>query len=411
MRFLQPHYHGHEESLYAQIYDVKIEMDRGPRFEAVQCPACGSDIRGFFSPPAQLILKKGVLPDALYFSDLYVSERFRSAWEAEGLTGIEAFASVDSVRMLGRKKLIEDRYYLVVPAASNALLDIFASKCVSSSAVTKDDAYLEELHKRCVVCEACGKVRVRRHSGKLWEPAWEYPEKWVIQGGAQYDLLTLGNAFNGYGPTYILSERFLEFVKKYKLTNVFALTEEELRVAQQNPYGKNAFLPVYIDLDAENVPPPNLKELWRETDCAGLECRFGSFILRDVLDDHEEFCVKVQAREGSWRVWFAQEDGGYILLRHVESEAVPSERIGTIGLDAGALYLRVCGKDKRAEKRIRDTLMEMGLSPVLEKTEKIAASCRRGVAAAFLRTQSGDGDYEVYVDDTDEASSINIKPL
>lgn len=107
MRFLQPHYHGHEESLYAQIYDVKIEMDRGPRFEAVQCPACSSDIRGFFSPPAQLILKKGVLPDALYFSDLYVSERFRSAWEAEGLTGIEAFASVDSVRMLGRKSSLK----------------------------------------------------------------------------------------------------------------------------------------------------------------------------------------------------------------------------------------------------------------------------------------------------------------
>ena len=210
MHFLEPYYVSETASPYARVYDVKRNY-AGIQVSSVACAACGAVLRTAYVQTEQLVLKKGLLPDMLYryHTDFYVSGRFRAAWEAESLTGIDAFFKVDTVKMLGRKGAVEDEYYLVVPSVSDMQLDVIASKCVSGSAVVKDmAAYLEDIGKRNVVCERCGKARLRLRSGKLWDPAWQYPETWVLRRKTEHDLTAIANMPG----VYILSDRFIEFV-------------------------------------------------------------------------------------------------------------------------------------------------------------------------------------------------------
>lgn len=416
MLFLNPYYVREMPSPFAQVYDVKIKQ-LVQKNNLVKCPECDGIVRDSYTTKELLILKKGMLPDVLYTNDLYVSERFRLAWECEKLKGIESFVCVDTVRMLGRKEAITDKYYLVVPSVPNIQLDVVKSRCVSSSAIINDsDAYLEDIHKRSVICETCGRVQLRRRSGAVWEPSWSFPHSWIIRGNIENDISTLTNAFNSFGACYILSEEFIEFIQRNKLTNVYALTEAELRLVQENVCKGNTpvFKPVYGNPDEILMPSPKSKKDWKETDCGRIKCNFGKFIVRDVLDDEEEFGVQIQAKEGLWQVQTMVEASQskrtkYALLRHEESNSLPSVEIGTLSIDGGALYLRACGKDKRSEKRIKDGLAEMGQSTILEGIENIGVSTRRSIAAAFLLAETGDGRYKVYVDNSDEASAIRIE--
>lgn len=402
MHFLKPRFVSEIPSPYARIYDAKYRS--AIAFKAASCPACGYVIRQGYFRAEQLVLKKGLLPDMLNWLGFYVSGRFRAAWEAEGLSGIDAFLKVDTVKMLGKKAVVEEDYYLAIPSVSDVRLDIMGSKCVSSSAVIKDmDAYLEDIGKRSVTCKSCGRVRLCMHTGKLWEPAWKYPETWVLQGKNEDDLTAVANMPG----VYILSDRFIGFVKRNRLTNVYALSEEELRFAQENEDEKEAFafVPVYTDPDVKKALPQRPKQYWREADRGSIECKNGSFVIRDALDDDEVHALRFFVKAGLWCVERVKAD---ILLRHPESVSETDMEAGRISIDAGALYLRAGGKDRRAESRIRSALVEMDDADILNNIKRMALSTRRGVPAAFCMTVTGDGEYKVYVDNLEETTAIRI---
>lgn len=406
MHFLEPYYVSEIVSPYAQVYDVKHNYT-GICISQDVCAACGAVLRKGYFQAEQLILKKGLLPDMLYRyrTDFYVSRRFRAAWEKEGLSGIDAFIKADAVKMLGRKDMVEDEYYLAVPSVPDVRLDVIRSKCVSGTAVIKDmSAYLEDIGKRSVVCESCGKLRLRMRSGKLWEPAWQYPETWVLRGKREHDLTAISNMPG----VYILSDRFIELVKRHGLTNVYALTEAELRFAQDNADKKDTFVfvPVYTDSAAKEAPQKRYSRYWREADRGSITCKNGSFMIRDVLDDDEAYALQIRVKAGVWHIERTEEE---ILLWHEGAVSVADVQAGTVSVDAGAIYLRDCERDRRAEKRIREALMEMGDSVELKNIRRLALSIRRSVPAAFFMTETGDGEYKVYVDSTEEATAVRIR--
>ena len=416
MFFLNPYFVREIESPFAQIYDVKTKAAVQKSY-LIRCPRCDGTIRDSYFPKEQLVLKKGLLPDILYTNDLYVSERFRLAWEHQGLKGIEAFVCVDTVRMLGRKETIIDKYYLVVPSIPSIQLDIIKSRCVSSSAIVDDlDSYLEDIHIRSTICETCGRVQLKRRSGALWEPSWSFPSSWILRGNIENDITTLTNAFNSLGACYILSEKFIEFVQKNKLTNFYALTETEMCLAQESICkGKTlSCKPIYVNPDTISIPSPRLKRVWNETECGNIKCIWGRLIIRDVLDDAEDFGMQIQVKEGLWHAQAIAETNQckrskHILLRHEESNCLPSMEIGTLSIDGGALYVRACGKDDISENKLKAKLMEMGQASILESIRNMAVSTRKSIGAVFFPVEMGDGEYKVYVDDAKKATAIKIE--
>ena len=128
-------------------------------------------------------------------------------------------------------------------------------------------------------------------------------------------------------------------------------------------------------------------------------------VSNDVLDDDEAYALQVCAKAGEWRIERTEE---MVLLHHKEAVSTADMEAGIVSIDAGAIYLRDCGRDRRVENRIRENLIEMGDEKVLKNIMQMAMSVRRGVQAAFFTTETGDGEYKVYVDNTEEATVIRI---
>ena len=185
------------------------------------------------------------------------------------------------------------------------------------------------------------------------------------------------------------------------------MTEAELRFAQENTDKKDAFafLPVYVDPDAMATSSQRPKQYWHEANRGSIECRNGCFVIRDVLDDDEAYALRLPVKAGLWHIERAGRD---ILLRHTESVSSADVEAGKISIDAGSLYLRAGGKDRRAEGRIRNSLMKMGDADILKNIKRMALSARRGVFAAFCMTETGDGEYKVYVDNLEETTAMRI---
>ena len=123
--------------------------------------------------------------------------------------------------------------------------------------------------------------------------------------------------------------------------------------------------------------------------------------------------MQIQVKEGLWHAQAIAETNQckrskHILLRHEESNCLPSMEIGTLSIDGGALYVRACGKDDISENKLKAKLMEMGQASILESIRNMAVSTRKSIGAVFFPVEMGDGEYKVYVDDALKYTSPKI---
>ena len=110
------------------------------------------------------------------------------------------------------------------------------------------------------VCPVCGYV------DRTFSPyrdirdsiIWKVPDNLVYDGTTDDDIFAFTNVFNGFKSGisgqcfYFVSDRFISFVRENQLTNVYALTPEELRKSLPD-IGTLRFTPVYTDPAAAEI--------------------------------------------------------------------------------------------------------------------------------------------------------------
>ncbi len=246
-------------SPYARCWSTKYNHNPF-LLDAVECSECGKALRRSYYDYDKRVISEGLLPDMLYGGVLVVSEKFRTAWLASGLKGIADFLPVPLYqRRNKRHAVVKPPYYQVVVNVPHLKVDVQKSGMIDDYDVfanNGDEVILPE-GKRCWIywqCPVCGYV------DRTFSPyrdirdsiIWKVPDNLVYDGTTDDDIFAFANVFNGFEHGisgqcfYFVSERFMSFVRENQLTNVYALTPEELRKSLPD-IGTLRFTPVYTD--------------------------------------------------------------------------------------------------------------------------------------------------------------------
>lgn len=245
-------------SPYASFWSIKLS-DRPWLLQSTNCAECKKSLRSSVLDLDKHVLDEGILPDMTY-GDLIVSEKFRSAWLASGLKGIDAFLPVRLYQRRNKRHVaVKQPYYQVVVNVPHLKVDIRKSELIDDNEILAnngDEVIIPE-EKRCWIywqCPTCGYVErtFSPYRDKRLPIHWNFPNNLVYDGTTDDDIFAFTNVFNGFENGlggwrfYVVSDRFISFVKENKLTNVYALTPEEARLSQKgNP--NQRFTPVYTD--------------------------------------------------------------------------------------------------------------------------------------------------------------------
>ncbi len=250
-----------DTSPYAERWSIKISH-RPWLLKAVECPECGKALRQDYFDHDKYVIGEGILPDMLY-RDLIVSEKFRTAWLASGLKGIADFLPIPIYQRRNKRHVaVKQPYYSVVVNVPHLKLDVQKSGMIDDYDVFAnegDEVILPE-GKRCRIywqCPTCGYIEraFSPYRDKRVSINWKVPDNLVYDGTTDDDIFAFANVFNGYKcgisgqKFYVVSDRFISFVRENKLTNVYALTLEELRKSLPDS-GTLKFEPVYTDPSA-----------------------------------------------------------------------------------------------------------------------------------------------------------------
>jgi len=186
------------------------QLDPVERGDAPECPVCGSAVGGLAWLPPHRVKLSSAKPekwgDVLWGAGflLMVSDRFKSAYEAEGLTGVTTFYQPAKVVRIGKGRTGDlpaslPAYHLIEIAWNGANQDDLASEVARERPV------------RCSYCRAGGFPR--RQQGIIIEPG-----SWT---GA--DIFSP----RGAPVEVIVSERFKQVVEAYKLKNLWLVPSEK----------------------------------------------------------------------------------------------------------------------------------------------------------------------------------------
>lgn len=243
---------------YACLWEIK-PSHRPFRLQEVKCIACNKNIRRPYIDLDKYVVGEGILPDMLY-NDLIVSEKFRLAWLASDLKGIATFLPVPLYQRKNKRHVtVKQPYYHVVLNVPHLKVDIRKSRLIDDDEILANngDEVIVPEGKHCWIywqCPVCG-YTVRsfsKYRDKRLPLYWSFPDNLVYDGTIDDDIFAFTNVFNGFesgdigGKFFVVSDRFISFVKENKLTNVYALTPEEARLSQKgNP--NQRFTPVYTD--------------------------------------------------------------------------------------------------------------------------------------------------------------------
>jgi hypothetical protein len=154
----------------------------------------------------------------------FVTERFRKAWEAEGLTGIESFSPVEILGVKRRRRFVGEPppYYFVRIVRSQAAMDEGASR------VIRDER---------PVCPVC------REGGNVEGFYGIFFEEGTVEG---YDLFYARGA-----PELIAGERYKEFRDRHRISDSHLTFCEEYIPAYFRPdYYDPEYANRFADLDS-----------------------------------------------------------------------------------------------------------------------------------------------------------------
>ncbi len=199
--------------------------------DAPECPACGEYVGMLpWLPPyhAEIIVHGKKLGDVVDCgAELLVSDRFREAWEKEGLRGIEEFSPVERLRIrparLGRRPLtyfhIKARYYGTRLDLQKSLIDFRKPPTCS---------YCQTGHIDCVRWLA------------IDESSWT-GEDFFIAWGRTSDI--------------IVTDRVRQMRDKYELTNINLTRVEEYLCDLERRWTP------YCDYLPDGLTPPETVEV------------------------------------------------------------------------------------------------------------------------------------------------------
>jgi hypothetical protein len=186
--------------------------------EGDKCPVCGGPIGGRRWLPPHRIKLSSAAPekwgDTLWGAGflLIVSDRFKTIYEAEGLTGITAFHSPAEIVRVGRRKTGElppllPQYHLIEIVWNGANQDDVASGVVRGKPV------------KCSYCRVGGNPK-RQYRTVIEQESW-----------TDADIFTPRGAPVGV----MVSERFKQIAEAYKLKNIWLIPSEKYGYDQHRP--------------------------------------------------------------------------------------------------------------------------------------------------------------------------------
>lgn len=194
------------------------QVDPVHRVESEKCPVCGGPVGGLsWLPPHRIKLstaKSEKWGDFLWGAGflLMVSDRFKTIYEAEGLTGITVFHPPAEIVRVGRKKIGDlppslPRYHLIEIAWNGANQDDVASELVQGKPV------------KCSYCRVGGNPR-RQQRIVIEQESWTGADIFTPRG-APVEIM--------------VSERFKQVAEAYHLKNVWLIPSEKYAYDQQQP--------------------------------------------------------------------------------------------------------------------------------------------------------------------------------
>ena len=208
----------------ANVYDMKPKHQG----DAPRCPACKEYVGMLpWLPPyrAEIVVHGGLLGDAIECgaAELLVSDRFRAAWEAEGLRGIDEFFPLERVRVrparLGRRPLT---YFHIA-------LRLFGTQVDVSRSLIEYD--------RPITCEKCKSGDVDSVRGfAIDEASWTGEDLFMAWGICGEMIAT---------------DRVRQLRDKYELTNTNMTPVEEYLWYPHKQWTPHCFYP----LDGSTPPP------------------------------------------------------------------------------------------------------------------------------------------------------------
>ncbi len=191
------------------------DMDPVILGEAPKCPKCGRAVGLLEWLPPHRVKVSSAKPekwgDFLWgtFFPFMVSERFKTIYEREGLTGIEVFYPPAEVVRVGRRRTGD------IPAGMPA----YHLVKIPWGRANMDDA-ASEVERKPWSCAYCRGSVIRY-------------ERIVIEPGSwQGDDLFIARGLSG---VVLASERFKEVVESYGLTNVWLIPSERYAYDEKRP--------------------------------------------------------------------------------------------------------------------------------------------------------------------------------
>ena len=379
------------------------EPEGGFRFRA--CPMCGQSFSRAYVDGQGFAFPKGSTADLLQTvcGGLLVSERFAQAWQSDGMTGIERLDPVRITKVRGRAvKPDAFPYYAMTLNEPKAQLDLIQSGCIiewKEGMEPRDAADFDS-----VFCLKCGKPRdAYSENSRLRHAIWA-PKRIVFAIPPRDDISLISN-YELYS-TYFVSKRYVEFIKKHRFSNCYAVPVEEFR-----PDLLGFRSPPCPDICRTGSPtPPKRTKAWSHADETSIACDSGAWLLGDTADlEDEEYAVCVPATQGIWRVRFECIDSRIgALCMNVEGASEPDcwQRVGNLSIDGGMAYIRPDGLPKSYAAKLREQLtaaMETEVNSLCAHT--IVGRVRQGL---LFFAGYGDGDYAIYVDNPQKACCLKM---
>lgn len=199
---------------YAEYYDDNGDLDR-ERTEYT-CPLCGQKLGPYFwKHPRKLTITTSKYADLLYGPlTMVVSERFKQAYEASGLTGISAFGEIEAYKVQRRKKNDPPpgKYYTMSVVPAEVYLDLENSRIDYLDGEPDEDEEPDE--PICPLCTPVNKSYCQIHRLALNTDKWNGEDLFHVP------------AMGGH---LFASERFVQFIRDHQLTNFWFSKVEEYK--------------------------------------------------------------------------------------------------------------------------------------------------------------------------------------
>jgi rubrerythrin len=180
------------------------EVDR-VNGDSEKCPVCGRHVSMLrWLEPRKLRLTSTKYPDRLtaWLSDMVVSERFKNAYEQEGLTGIREFTPVEVVKVARMKVNSPNppKYFCAeVDYTRNVRVDVKKSKIKG-----------QKTDWKCPLCNPWGSTRDKILKLVLNTSDWQGED-----------------IFKVYSFRVVVSQRFYDVIQRYDFTNFNMVPVEE----------------------------------------------------------------------------------------------------------------------------------------------------------------------------------------